>query len=423
MKFILNNDTLVIDNPVAVNTGSIADYEIEVEADENWEGLTIVAKICQEKENIAFERAVINGKVFIDIDALKRYTIGFIGYTIENDEKVYQKSTNLKVIPYVKGAGEIEVTEEQELPTPSEWEMYLQQVQDFINDANEIIDTANNLDLDANKVGNTTTVTITKKDGTTKSVQILDGEKGQDGQDYVITQQDYQEIANIVEQQVEVPTKTSDLINDNGFIDNSVNDLINYTLTTQTGSKIDLEINSSNFQLTAKLKDKNNNLISTSNVIDLPIESMVVNATYSNGIITLTLQNGNTLSVDISDIVSGLVKPEDLTDYVKNTNYATSSKGGVIKTNTNYGTSIANGILIGQEKTYANYQTANNNMFIAKGTLENVLTEKNLETANNKVTSLSSSSTDTQYPSAKCVYDLVGDIESILEELDIGRRC
>ena len=38
------------------------------------------------------------------------------------------------------------------------------------------------------------------------------------------------------------------------------------------------------------------------------------------------------------------------------------------------------------------------------------------ETAN-KVTSLSSSSTDTQYPSAKCVYDLVGDIETLLAAL------
>lgn len=35
----------------------------------------------------------------------------------------------------------------------------------------------------------------------------------------------------------------------------------------------------------------------------------------------------------------------------------------------------------------------------------------------NKVTSLSSSSTDTQYPSAKCVYDLVGDIETLLAAL------
>ena len=37
------------------------------------------------------------------------------------------------------------------------------------------------------------------------------------------------------------------------------------------------------------------------------------------------------------------------------------------------------------------------------------------EDKSNKVTSLSSSSTDTQYPSAKCVYDLIGDINSALD--------
>lgn len=36
------------------------------------------------------------------------------------------------------------------------------------------------------------------------------------------------------------------------------------------------------------------------------------------------------------------------------------------------------------------------------------------EDTTNKVTSLSSSSTDTEYPSAKCVWDLVGDIETLL---------
>ena len=39
------------------------------------------------------------------------------------------------------------------------------------------------------------------------------------------------------------------------------------------------------------------------------------------------------------------------------------------------------------------------------------------EDSTNKVTSLSSSSTDTQYPSAKCVYDIIGDVESALEAL------
>lgn len=38
----------------------------------------------------------------------------------------------------------------------------------------------------------------------------------------------------------------------------------------------------------------------------------------------------------------------------------------------------------------------------------------------NKVTSLSSSSTDTQYPSAKCVYDLVGNVESLLNNINSG---
>ena len=39
------------------------------------------------------------------------------------------------------------------------------------------------------------------------------------------------------------------------------------------------------------------------------------------------------------------------------------------------------------------------------------------ESISNKVTSISSSSTDTQYPSAKCVYTNIGDVESVLNEI------
>ena len=48
------------------------------------------------------------------------------------------------------------------------------------------------------------------------------------------------------------------------------------------------------------------------------------------------------------------------------------------------------------------------------------LTEDESESTTNKVTSLSSSSTDTQYPSAKCVYDLVGNVESLLNNINSG---
>lgn len=46
--------------------------------------------------------------------------------------------------------------------------------------------------------------------------------------------------------------------------------------------------------------------------------------------------------------------------------------------------------------------------------------ELGIEDINNKVTSISSLSTDDEYPSAKCVYDLIGNIENLLENLDTG---
>lgn len=82
-------------------------------------------------------------------------------------------------------------------------------------------------------------------------------------------------------------------------------DLSVYSLVTETGNSIAMSIDD-DYDLVVSLLDKNGNTLSTQD-IDLPIESMVVDATYANGVLTLTLQNGNTLDVDISDIVSGLV--------------------------------------------------------------------------------------------------------------------
>lgn len=42
------------------------------------------------------------------------------------------------------------------------------------------------------------------------------------------------------------------------------------------------------------------------------------------------------------------------------------------------------------------------------------------EDVSNKVTSISAQSTNTQYPSAKCVYDIVGDIETALNTINSG---
>lgn len=44
------------------------------------------------------------------------------------------------------------------------------------------------------------------------------------------------------------------------------------------------------------------------------------------------------------------------------------------------------------------------------------LASQGKEDSSNKVTSLSSSSTDTEYPSAKCVYDYIEDLIGDVEE-------
>ena len=50
-----------------------------------------------------------------------------------------------------------------------------QDVEDVIQEAETAIGEANNLNLDASKIDKTATVTLTKKDGTVKTVQISDG--------------------------------------------------------------------------------------------------------------------------------------------------------------------------------------------------------------------------------------------------------
>lgn len=69
-------------------------------------------------------------------------------------------------------------------------------------------------------------------------------------------------------------------------------------------------------------------------------------------------------------------------------------------------------------KTTTLSSASTNTQYPGAKAVYDALTDK--ENLTNKVTELTASSTDEQYPSAKCVYDLVGDIESLLEELTTG---
>ena len=78
--------------------------------------------------------------------------------------------------------------------------------------------------------------------------------------------------------------------------------------TTKYGAALSLTINSTNYVVTAQLKDQDGNNLGTAQTIDLPLESVVVSGSYDSATkeVVLTLQGGSTIRFSVADLVSGL---------------------------------------------------------------------------------------------------------------------
>lgn len=188
MKFILNKDILTVENKESFNSGSLKYYEIPVEKDSTWDGLGISAIIIKEGADKGTAVALINNKIYVDREYNGKYFVGFKGFIVEynltedvaidtnktyytrsgdegsyvytkvdspvvgsistyyEETKIYQQSTNLVAIHFVRGAGEIEVRN-TEIPTQSEWEAYVAQIQDMVDGLDTRIDNLKYSDL------------------------------------------------------------------------------------------------------------------------------------------------------------------------------------------------------------------------------------------------------------------------------------
>ena len=99
---------------------------------------------------------------------------------------------------------------------------------------------------------------------------------------------------------------TEDWVKEQGYI-NEQQDLSGYSLITETGSKITLEMDA-DYKIIVKLHDKNGNKISESAALDLPLEGMIVGGEYDPATkeVVLTLTNGDDIRFGVEDLVSGL---------------------------------------------------------------------------------------------------------------------
>lgn len=125
--------------------------------------------------------------------------------------------------------------------------------------------------------------------------------------------------------------------------------------------------------------------------------STLDNRPYINNV----LLNGNlsldTLGIQPKGDYANSSDIPDVSNFVSFNDYAQSNKGGVVKLANGF--NLSSGLTMCDTKTYSDYNNANNTLFIGKGTLENVITGKDLTT--------------------KAYVDgLVGDINSALDALN-----
>jgi len=159
---------------------------------------------------------------------------------------------------------------------------------------------------------------------------------------------------------VEVPTKTSDITNDSGFINKDVNDLTNYPKTTEMNTAI-----ANHHDNTKQDKIDSSNKLSS---------DLVNDTNKTNKFVTQEEKNAINTALQPNDNVSALQNDAGyLTEHQSLSAYRTSSDQDII--------------------------------------------DATKENTSNKITSISSASTNTQYPSAKCVYDIVGNIEATLQAI------
>lgn len=73
------------------------------------------------------------------------------------------------------------------------------------------------------------------------------------------------------------------------------------------GASISMSIDN-DYVLSVQLLDQNGNALGAEQTVDLPLESVVVNGSYDSNTksIILTLENGNTVTIPVGDLVSGL---------------------------------------------------------------------------------------------------------------------
>lgn len=292
MDIRVTRTKVIIDNGYIVNEGEYKVNPCEFTFSEEYTS-GLVKKAVFVAGNVEVERVILDDKCDIPYDVLngEMFELHVYAYEVVEDELVLRYSPTYAKV-FLREGSYRGVTGSGEVITPTQFEQYEQALNNGLDELEEGLQQVANVDIDANKVGGTATVTITNRLGVEKSVQI------EDGTDYILTEQDKEDIADIAERDLTplIPTKVSQLTNDSGYITKEVDDLTNYKKASETTTEINNVVNDEKIlreNADTNLQNQIDAITSSTDVVD-------VVGTYTD------LQNYDTSKLTDQDVIKVL---------------------------------------------------------------------------------------------------------------------
>ena len=162
---------------ISVVTGDYNSTKVVFEFDESAETGTKVFEMKNPSGELVYADQIVNNEVIlVGTKENEQHEGEIVSLFNEEGDYTFEVSLYGNDSKLTSVCGYITAHKEEVVVDGEEVQQELTLFDNLMNELNEAITETNNLDIDAEKVEHTTTITITKKDGTEETVEILDGE-------------------------------------------------------------------------------------------------------------------------------------------------------------------------------------------------------------------------------------------------------
>lgn len=474
MEFEVNANNVILKQIDQIESGEYNITECNFTFSNEYEGLTKKAVFTGE-DGVAYLETIINNKCPIPSEILainQVVQIGVYAYAVDGEELLLRYSP--EPTQFYIHQGSYKEAQNSTPPTPTEIEQLQEQITQNANDIDTLEQTTSEHTTDITDIK---AEQITQNDNiqtNTNNIQTINEE-------IVTINQDIDNLEQTKANKTEIPTKTSDLINDSDFVsdanyvhtDNNFNDTYKNQITQNTSDISNLQSNKADkSEIPTKISQLTNDSgYITKNVDDLAnyykksetydkneIDTKISSVYRYKGSVA-TYEDLPSTDLTIGDVYNveedgsnyawtgttwdKLGGDIDLSEYYTKTQTdsllsAKANSSDVYNKTETYNKTEVNTLLDDKvdkvqgkglstndfTDSYKNQIEANQTAItnIKDGTtidsfgdVETALNDK--EDVSNKVTELTDQSTDTQYPSAKCVYDSQEEQDTEIEAL------